>query len=512
LELFEEALWDAMQCMKLAEEELGRNAQVAHQMFVKSHAKKGLALLGLERYRAASSVFNQGLQMDPFSKEMKRGLEEAQRKILEELLTGKSQRIKALPSTRPFQGQRITMQPYSAPLHKIRNEDMLPRQLLTPFQAENDYHVKDTYNYMTVQGDVRMPKAHFTFLEDFHRHELFREAIFKAVGDISKDRDCRVLNLGAGAGLNTMMCLEAGARHVTAVERWLYLAMSSKEVLLSNGFNDDQVKVIYKRPTDLALLKDVPVICNLLLCDILDDGLLTSGLIPAAKHALSELMTDQAVVIPCSATVYVQAGQVQNTEVCGFDVSCMNRHRWMPAFASGAPFDDKSFVPLSAPVEVWQFDMLTPPEEASRDSLDLKFSRSGVFNAVRFWYDLHLYDNIHLSTGPEAVEMGLKSLRPAVQFMKGQMVVREGDVIPLTAMHNTVRIKFDIEDAEFSSLTRPDASFPQNQFSFLSDTIRNEAYYRAIERVVARMKGEGKEVHALDMGCGSSLLSMMAAR
>ena len=40
MELFEEALWDAMQCMKLAEEELGRNAQVAHQMFVKSHAKK----------------------------------------------------------------------------------------------------------------------------------------------------------------------------------------------------------------------------------------------------------------------------------------------------------------------------------------------------------------------------------------------------------------------------------------------------------------------------------------
>ena len=28
---------------------------------------------------------------------------------------------------------------------------MLPVRLLTPFQAENDHHIKDTYNYVTVQ-------------------------------------------------------------------------------------------------------------------------------------------------------------------------------------------------------------------------------------------------------------------------------------------------------------------------------------------------------------------------
>lgn len=28
---------------------------------------------------------------------------------------------------------------------------MLPIKLLTPFQAENDHHIKDTYNYVTVQ-------------------------------------------------------------------------------------------------------------------------------------------------------------------------------------------------------------------------------------------------------------------------------------------------------------------------------------------------------------------------
>jgi hypothetical protein len=33
-----------------------------------------------------------------------------------------------------------------------------------------------------------------------------------------------------------------------------------------------QVTVLYKRPTDLALREDVPVVCNLLLADIMDEG------------------------------------------------------------------------------------------------------------------------------------------------------------------------------------------------------------------------------------------------
>jgi hypothetical protein len=31
---------------------------------------------------------------------------------------------------------------------------MLPLKLLTPFQAENDHHIKDTYNYVTIQVSI----------------------------------------------------------------------------------------------------------------------------------------------------------------------------------------------------------------------------------------------------------------------------------------------------------------------------------------------------------------------
>ena len=69
-----------------------------------------------------------------------------------------------------------------------------------------------------------------------------------------------------------MVALKAGAYHVTAVERWLYLSLACKEALAGNNFDDASYSVLYKRPTDLALLTDVRICCNLLVCDIFDEG------------------------------------------------------------------------------------------------------------------------------------------------------------------------------------------------------------------------------------------------
>ena len=46
---------------------------------------------------------------------------------------GKGRQTLALPPPEPT--QRVTYHPYSAPLHRIKTDNMLPMQLLTPFQA-----------------------------------------------------------------------------------------------------------------------------------------------------------------------------------------------------------------------------------------------------------------------------------------------------------------------------------------------------------------------------------------
>ena len=68
-------------------------------------------------------------------------------------------------------------------------------------QAESDHHVRDTYNYVTVQTDIAMPKRLLVVLQDTVRQDAWAAAIADAVAAIkAEDKDCRVLDLGAGAG------------------------------------------------------------------------------------------------------------------------------------------------------------------------------------------------------------------------------------------------------------------------------------------------------------------------
>lgn len=72
-----------------------------------------------------------------------------------------------------------------------------------------------------------------------------QQAISAAVRHIEgdKDKDCRVLVLGCGAGLLGLMALAAGAKHVTCVDRWLYLAHSCKQLFQHNNVPLEKYKV-----------------------------------------------------------------------------------------------------------------------------------------------------------------------------------------------------------------------------------------------------------------------------
>lgn len=203
LGLYEEALWDARRCAALAEEQFARSHErAALPSFVKSFQRKaraaraapapdrpsagawestscarrreapsvnpaswasttilshpspahhlqGFALLGLGLARQAKGAFEEGLKYDPFSEELKRGLEEATQALLGDLLSGQAKEQLSLPA--PGRPQdRVSLLPHSAPLHAVHPADALPVRLLSPHQAESDHDIKDTYNFATV--------------------------------------------------------------------------------------------------------------------------------------------------------------------------------------------------------------------------------------------------------------------------------------------------------------------------------------------------------------------------
>jgi tetratricopeptide (TPR) repeat protein len=107
LGLYEEALWDARQCQRLAEQRFNRDrdANAVAPIFRKAHARKGFALLGLEMPRQAKCSFEAGLAMQPDCVECKRGLEEALARIARDILEGRGLETLALPASAPVAGK-----------------------------------------------------------------------------------------------------------------------------------------------------------------------------------------------------------------------------------------------------------------------------------------------------------------------------------------------------------------------------------------------------------------------
>jgi hypothetical protein len=100
-----------------------------------------------------------------------------------------------------------------------------------------------------------------------------------------------------------------------------YLAAACQQVLRDNGFPAASFSVINTRsPPTLKLgsnpATDVSNICNILVADVLDDGVLSGGLIPCVSNALEELLvTDQPVIVPQRLTVMAQAVGVRPSVV-----------------------------------------------------------------------------------------------------------------------------------------------------------------------------------------------------
>ncbi|GLC34375.1 hypothetical protein PLESTM_000188400 [Pleodorina starrii] len=401
----------------------------ARRALVRGHLARGQALSALGRHAAAVASLERGLALEPSHTRMRSEMDAAGRALLRQLLAGCYSETLALPAPEPRPlalsynvsgavspaAAAAGAQPDATAL-QLRWEELLPARLLTPRAAEVDDRTRDTYNFVTIETDVRMPKRCLRVLHDSARLAAVREAVQAAVeaarrgggsgggGEGDEDeRDVRVLLLGSCAGLMGLVALRAGAVHVTCVERWLYLASAAGEVLAGAGVPPDRYRVSYRRPTELRLREDVPICCNVVVAtDLLNDGLLTSGLLPAVRHvAAAGLLTRDAVVVPAAATVWMQAAQLAAPpprETSGLDLQAMDRLRWWPSHSLGGPMAEGAYLPLSQPKVAWHFDVLDCPDSTEARTLDLELEVAGRFNAVVWWYDIRLYGDIRLVT------------------------------------------------------------------------------------------------------------------
>lgn len=240
---------------------------------------------------------------------------------------------------------------------------------------------------------------HFPMMNDRGRNLAYQQAIERAVrpGD-------RVLDIGAGAGLLSLMAARAGAEQVSACEGVAPVAEKTIEVVAANGLAD-RIRVIGKHSTDLTIPQDLDQPVDLILSETFAADLVSEGAIGALTHGLRNLAKPGARVIPQEARLYCALFEGEEiwqrlavSQVCGFDLRPFNEFSW--PFRLFTQMDRCVYRLLSEATEMAQIVFSTTPFAPIERAISLTLSHPGLCHGIVCWFDLLLDDQTVLTSGP----------------------------------------------------------------------------------------------------------------
>ena len=305
---------------------------------------------------------------------------------------------------------------------------------LEPSNPEADRNLRELNSHI-LQG------WHFPMLVDERRNEAFDQAIKSVVGSTDY-----VLDIGAGSGLLSMMAARAGAAKVVAVERIAELAEAATRIVAANGYADN-ITVLAKNSTDLVVGQDMDLQADVVVSEILDGGLLGEGVIPSLRHAMANLARPGAKVVPMGAVVHGAVAELPGLRrynpldrVADFDLSLMNEFR-NPAAYRPINLANEEHRFLSDPFHVATFDFANLPKTDRHRVSEIPISESGEMHGVVFWFDLHLTEQISVSTGKDSE---LRHWGQAVQYFDAGPSLSAGDSLKLLIAHTDDRIFFEL--------------------------------------------------------------------
>jgi tetratricopeptide (TPR) repeat protein len=287
-----------------------------------------------------------------------------------------------------------------------------------------------------------VPRWHFSMLNDTGRNDIYDQALRKIISP-----DSIVLDIGSGSGLLAMMAARAGAKQVISCEMVAPIAVIAREIVEQNGFSD-RISIIAKKSTNLEVGTDLTEKANVLVTETFDVGLLGEEALSSIRHAIANLLTPDAIILPARATVFMQLIESSQlveedlvTSASGFDVSRFNWFSTTPNYLQ-KPVNQFSHVALSSVQEVFRFDFYHAYSQSEEKIMEFSILADGKIQAFSFWFELWLDDELTINTSPY---LPYTCWHQAVQLLPEPLAVQRGDLIKLKAMHNCLVISFEIE-------------------------------------------------------------------
>jgi len=284
-----------------------------------------------------------------------------------------------------------------------------------------------------------VPRWHFEMLNDEKRNAAFERALTNAITP-----ETIVLDIGSGTGLLAMMAARAGAKETVTCEMVPQLAELARDTVALNGLAD-RIITLDKKSTSLVIGYQMGHKANLLVTETVDCGLLGEGIVSSIAHAKANLLTEDAQIVPCAATVYatvVESPRLRNLNCArtaeGFDVSLINRYatsHYVPVRL--AAFE---YTPLTDPFPVFSFDFVNGTIAPERKQIEVQALRDGTAHCVIFWFHMQLDHENAISNEPGSTT----HWEQALQCLESEVEVRAGEKLVIDVEHDCYMVRFRV--------------------------------------------------------------------
>ncbi|MDL2409099.1 50S ribosomal protein L11 methyltransferase [Rhizobium calliandrae] len=280
-----------------------------------------------------------------------------------------------------------------------------------------------------------VPFWHIPMLNDTRRNDAFEAAIVKAIAE--RGPDARVLDIGTGSGLLSLMAARAGAKQVVTCEVVPVIAATAKEIVEQNGFSD-RIVVLNKSSSELVVGQDINRRADILVSEILSSDLLAEDVLTTFEDARKRLINEDALVIPRRATAvgclvqseiltkYAFVDQVSGFDVSGFASLAPNK---LPVHGTMTEWKR-----LSHDVDLQVIDLTGTIHSEEYRVIDIPVVSDGMAAGMVQWLKIDLAEGIEFENHPDDYSDGgwLQILHPFL----APVPVQEGSTFRVIVGHD----------------------------------------------------------------------------
>lgn len=385
---------------------------------------------------------------------------------------------------------------YKYGFHKEALEQFEKVLQMSPTYADVEKNVNSMKNLL-------VERWHFRMLNDILRNECYR----KAIHHIITPEDL-VLDVGTGTGLLGIYANQAGATKVIGCDGSKVMCELADNII--NGNNIKKMVVLNKMSTDLTP-SQLGGKCSKLVTEMFDAGLFGEQVLQMLSHAWSNLLSDNAVVVPNKAEFFVMGAQCDhlsknyklNSEAKSLlNISSLNVHICVQyeSYDSEDVHLIKDIKYLTEPMSVLKIDFNNPQditkniEKVDPYEVELKAKDNGKMNIVIGWFNLYLTEAITITTNPQAPDRA-NAWQQAIFF----------DDIPRTVQGNeSINLKFFVNAGQLTmapSSDEPITRVSSEMIRFLNDTEYLKAISNSLDAAYVHLTKikEISEINIVDL-------------